>query len=28
MAVDNIISQVKSKDNIWSVNTEEAYHES
>lgn len=28
MAVDNIINEVKSKENIWSVNTEEEYHES
>lgn len=27
MAVDNIINEVKSKENIWSVNTEEEYHE-
>lgn len=26
-AVDNIINQVTSKDNIWSVNAEEDYHE-
>jgi len=26
-AVDNLISGVKSKDNIWSINTEENYHE-
>ena len=26
-AVDNIVSGVKSKDNIWAVNTEEQYHE-
>jgi protoporphyrinogen oxidase len=26
-AVDNIINQVSSKDNIWSVNAEEDYHE-
>lgn len=28
MAVDNIINHVKSKENIWNVNTEEEYHES
>ncbi|MFO7879786.1 MAG: NAD(P)/FAD-dependent oxidoreductase [Bacteroidota bacterium] len=27
-AVDNIVNGVKSKDNIWNVNTETAYHES
>jgi protoporphyrinogen oxidase len=27
VAVDNIIDGVKSKDNIWDVNTEEEYHE-
>jgi protoporphyrinogen oxidase len=26
-AVDNILSGIKSKDNIWAVNTDEAYHE-
>lgn len=26
-AVDNILSGVKSRDNIWNVNTEEEYHE-
>jgi UDP-galactopyranose mutase len=26
-AVDNIINGVKSKDNIWSINTEQEYHE-
>ena len=26
-AVNNIISGVKSKDNIWNINTEEEYHE-
>jgi len=26
-AVDNIIAGVKSKDNIWEINTEEDYHE-
>lgn len=26
-AVNNIISGEKSKDNIWSINTEEVYHE-
>ena len=25
--VNNIINNVKCKDNIWNVNTEEAYHE-
>ena len=27
-AVKNIQNNIKSKDNIWSVNTEEEYHES
>jgi protoporphyrinogen oxidase len=27
-AVDNIIESVKTKDNIWNVNTETEYHES
>lgn len=27
-AVDNIVNNKKSKDNIWDVNTEEEYHES
>jgi protoporphyrinogen oxidase len=27
VAVDNIVNTVKSKDNIWSVNTEVEYHE-
>ncbi|MDD3922641.1 MAG: NAD(P)/FAD-dependent oxidoreductase [Endomicrobiaceae bacterium] len=27
-AVDNIIKDIKTKDNIWSVNTEQDYHES
>jgi len=27
MAVDNILTGRKSKDNIWAVNTEEEYHE-
>jgi len=27
LAVENIIKGVKSRDNIWSVNTEEEYHE-
>ncbi len=27
MAVDNIINNIKSKDNIWDINTEEDYHE-
>ncbi|HZK70336.1 MAG TPA: hypothetical protein VFD03_02305, partial [Clostridia bacterium] len=26
-AVENIIENIKSKDNIWNVNTEEDYHE-
>ena len=26
-AVDNIIEGVASKDNLWSVNAEEEYHE-
>ena len=26
-AVDNIIDGVRTKDNIWSVNTEQDYHE-
>jgi len=26
-AVDNIIAGKKSKDNIWTINTEEEYHE-
>jgi len=26
-AVDNIVSNIKTKDNIWAVNTEEEYHE-
>jgi UDP-galactopyranose mutase len=26
-AVDNIVHNVKTKDNIWSVNTETEYHE-
>ncbi len=26
-AVENIIQNVKTKDNIWNVNTEEEYHE-
>lgn len=26
-AVDNIISNIKSKDNLWSINTESNYHE-
>lgn len=28
MAVENIIKDVKSKDNIWAINIEEEYHES
>jgi protoporphyrinogen oxidase len=27
IAVENIIENIKTKDNIWSVNTEEEYHE-
>ncbi len=27
VAVDNIVEGIKSKENIWSVNTEEEYHE-
>ena len=27
-AVENIINNVKTKNNIWSVNTEKEYHES
>ena len=27
-AVDNMISGMKSKENIWAVNTEDEYHES
>ncbi len=27
IAVENIINNVKSKDNLWAVNTEEEYHE-
>ena len=26
-AVDNIVEDVRSKDNIWAVNTEDEYHE-
>ena len=26
-AVDNIIANVKAKDNIWAINTEQEYHE-
>lgn len=26
-AVDNIINQISSKDNLWAINTEEEYHE-
>lgn len=26
-AVENIINEVKSKENIWSINEEEDYHE-
>ena len=26
-AVDNLVSGVKTKDNIWNVNTEQEYHE-
>jgi protoporphyrinogen oxidase len=28
VAVDNIVQKIKSKDNIWKVNTENDYHES
>jgi len=27
VAVENVINNISSKDNIWSVNTEESYHE-
>ncbi len=27
IAVENIINNVKSKDNLWAVNAEEEYHE-
>ena len=27
-AVDNIINNIKSKDNIWDINIEDDYHES
>jgi hypothetical protein len=26
-AVDNIANRVKSKENIWNINTEDSYHE-
>ena len=26
-AVDNIVNNIKTKENIWAVNTEEEYHE-
>jgi len=26
-AVDNIIGNVRSRDNLWSLNTEQEYHE-
>ena len=26
-AVDNLVAGVKTKDNIWNVNTEQEYHE-
>jgi len=26
-AVDNIVNGIKTKDNIWAVNTEQEYHE-
>jgi UDP-galactopyranose mutase len=26
-AVDNILSGISSKDNLWQINTEEEYHE-
>jgi protoporphyrinogen oxidase len=28
IAVENIINGIKTKDNLWSVNTEQDYHES
>ena len=27
VAVDNICAGIKGKDNIWSINTEQEYHE-
>ena len=27
LAVENIISNIKSKDNLWELNTEQQYHE-
>jgi len=27
MAVDNILGGIKSKQNLWEVNTEQEYHE-
>ena len=27
VAVENIVNAVKSKDNLWSINTETDYHE-
>jgi hypothetical protein len=27
VAVDNILNKIFTKDNIWSVNTEQDYHE-
>ena len=27
VAVENIVNNVKTKDNIWAVNAEEEYHE-
>jgi len=26
-AVENIVNNIKSKDNIWDINTEDDYHE-
>ena len=26
-AVDNIISNIRSRDNLWALNTEQEYHE-
>jgi flavin-dependent dehydrogenase len=27
VAADNIINAIKTKDNLWDINTEEEYHE-
>ena len=27
IAVENIVNDIKTKDNIWAVNIEEEYHE-